>query len=72
MGCLKIIESLIPEKIRFFFNMTIYPSKTDKWLRSLFQMLLDDSEKVWDPQTRHVSFLTWMTIDLLKEKSEWQ
>ena len=32
--------------------MTIYPNKTDKWLRNLFQMLLNDSEKVRDPRNR--------------------
>ena len=70
---LKIIQSLIPERIRFFFNMTIYPNKTDKWLRNLFQMLLNDSEKVRDPlNCPRTTCPHWPYVDLLQEKSEWQ
>ena len=63
---LKISQSLIPESIRFFFNMTIYPNKTDKWLRNLFEMLLNDSDKVRDPWNRpRTTCSFWPYVDLL-------
>jgi len=65
-----ICLSLVPERVRFFFNMTIYPSKTDKWLRNLFQMLLNDSEKRKMTGNERVDFTSQMFNSIIPDKDE--
>lgn len=58
---------LLPEKIRFYFNWTIYPSATDKFFRELATKIIEKSKNL---PVERPDFVSLMSRNIIPESNE--
>ena len=62
-----LLAVLLPEKIRFYFNWTIYPSATDKFFRELATKIIEKSKNV---PVERPDFVSLMSRNIIQESNE--
>ena len=62
---------LIPERIRYYFNITMYPKATDKWFRKLTASLVQNAEQSRkNKEKTRPDFVSLMTEEIISESSK--
>jgi len=58
----------IPERLRFYFNITMYPRKTDKWFRDLAESLQQNARLAkQNGEKLRPDFISLMTTEIIPE-----